>query len=197
MSRACIYNRVTAETRGQRASDQLFELRHFATSQGWKICHEYIDQEANRASRPQFRRLLVAAERNQFDIVLFWSLERFSPEGALATLQHLNTLTSYGIGFRAFNEPDLNTCGVCKDVIVSILGMIAEQEAVRTSENVRDGLRRAREQGVKLGRPRRVVDYQEVVRLREVEKLSWSRIAERMGLGQGTVVRAYRNRKSS
>lgn len=197
MSKVCIYDRVTTKTQVQQFGDELLELRHFATSQGWEICHEYVDHEAHKRRRPQFHRLLVTAARHQFDTVLFWSLERFSSEGALATLQHLNTLTSYGIGFRSFTEPHLNTCGDCENDVVAILDTIARQEEKRTSENIRAGLRRAKGQGVKLGRPQKVFDHQEVVRLRDEEKLSWRRIAERMELGQGTVVRAYRTWRSS
>ena len=44
-----------------------------------------------------------------------------------------------------------------------------------------------------IGRPRRVFQRDEVVRLRDQEGLSWPEIARRMGAGQGTVVRVYQN----
>ena len=46
-----------------------------------------------------------------------------------------------------------------------------------------------------MGRPRRVFDREEVVRLRDVEHLSWPQIARRTGAGVGTVVQAYRDLK--
>ncbi len=130
-------------------------------------------------------------------MVLFWSLDRLTREGALETLQHLNTLSSYGVGFRSFTEPYLDSCGVFKEAIIAILGTIAKQERLRISERVRAGLNRAKEKGVKLGRPRKVFDRQEVVRLRDEEGLSWPEIARKTGLGQGTVVRAYRGLKKA
>ena len=42
-----------------------------------------------------------------------------------------------------------------------------------------------------MGRPRRVFNRQEVIRLREMEHLSWPEIARRMGVGVGTAVKAY------
>ncbi len=46
------------------------------------------------ADRAAFRRLFEDASRRQFDLVLFWSLDRFSREGVLETLQHLQRLTN-------------------------------------------------------------------------------------------------------
>ena len=43
--------------------------------------------------------MMSAAARRRFDVVLFWALDRFTREGALATLQYLNRLSSYGVGF--------------------------------------------------------------------------------------------------
>jgi hypothetical protein len=47
------------------------------------------------------------------------------------------------------------------------------------------------------GRPRVHVDVQEVVRLREVERCSWSEISGRLHLGGGTVRRAYASYSAS
>jgi hypothetical protein len=44
--------------------------------------------------------------------VLFWSLDRFSREGVLETLQYLQTLTSYGVGWKSFTEQYLDSCGI-------------------------------------------------------------------------------------
>lgn len=53
------------------------------------------------------------------------------------------------------------------------------------------GMRSARANGKHCGRPRRVVDRVELVRLRE-QGLSWAEVAGRLGLGVGTVRRLYR-----
>jgi hypothetical protein len=52
---------------------------------------------------------MAAASRREFDLVLFWSLDRFSREGVLATLQCLQRLTPYGVGWRSFTEQYLVT----------------------------------------------------------------------------------------
>ena len=90
-------------------------------------------------------------------------------------LQHLNRLSSYGVGFRSFTEPYLDSCGIFKDAVIAILGTIAKQERVRISERVRAGLDRAKSQGTKsgkpIGRPRAVYARD---RARELRAQGWS-----------------------
>ncbi len=63
-------------------------------------------------------------------------LDRFSREGVLATLQYLQQLSSYGIGYRSFSEGYPDSCGLFKDAVIGILAVIAKQERVRISERV-------------------------------------------------------------
>jgi TolB-like protein len=62
------------------------------------------------------------------DLVLFWSLDRFSREGALATLKYLEMLGSYGVGFRSYSEQYLDSCGIFKDAVLRILACVTKQE---------------------------------------------------------------------
>jgi DNA invertase Pin-like site-specific DNA recombinase len=41
------------------------------------------------------------AAQRQFDLLLFWSLDRFTREGVLETLTYLNRLTAAGVGYRS------------------------------------------------------------------------------------------------
>ena len=46
--------------------------------------------------------------------------------------------------------------------------------------------------GKKVSRPKAIFDREEVVRLRDNEELSWSKIAERVGVSVGTARRSYK-----
>ncbi|MGA9390595.1 MAG: recombinase family protein [Candidatus Sulfotelmatobacter sp.] len=77
----------------------------FCTKQGWEIVSEYIDRVSGKHSdREKFQAMFAAASRREFDVVVFWSLDRFSREGTVETLQHLQRLTSYGVAWRSFTE---------------------------------------------------------------------------------------------
>src|ERR1019366_4967578 len=79
-------------------------------------------------------------------------------------------LTSYGVGWRSFTEQYLDSCGVFRDAVLSILATIAQQERIRISERVTAGLARARKQGRVGGRPRIVVDRKRIAELRAAGK---------------------------
>jgi DNA invertase Pin-like site-specific DNA recombinase len=57
------------------------------------------------------------------------------------------------VAWRSYTEQYLDSTGMFKDAVISIMATIAKQENLRRSERVRAGLTRARRQGVRLGRP--------------------------------------------
>lgn len=191
-NRVVLYARVSTKDKGQDTRNQLAQLRDFCAKQEWTITHEYIDQASGKTGdRPQFKRMMDDASRHEFDLVLFWSLDRFSREGVLETLQHLQRLTSYGVGWKSFTEQYLDSCGIFRDAVLSILATIAKQERIRLSERTVAGLERARKQGRIGGRPRVVTDREKVAELRAAGK-SLGEIADEMGLAKTTVARIAR-----
>lgn len=198
--RAAIYARVSTTDGRQDTENQLGALRRFAETQGWVVVEEYVDHESGgRADRSAFRRLFADASQRPFDVVLFWALDRFTREGALETLQHLNQLNNYGVGFRSYSEPYLDSCGIFKDAVIAILGTIAKQERLRISERVRAGLNRVKVQGTRsgrpVGRPKAVFRRDEISELRDQGK-SWRQIAREWQVGVTTVRRAYQSKNT-
>src|SRR5215813_9849461 len=101
--RAALYARVSTKDKGQDTENQLVQLRQFAASQNWTVVHEFVDRASGkRGDRAEFQKLFADASQRKFDVVLFWSLDRFSREGVLETLQHLQRLSSYGVNWRSF-----------------------------------------------------------------------------------------------
>jgi DNA invertase Pin-like site-specific DNA recombinase len=169
-------------------------MARFVESQGWER-RDFIDHQSGKtAQRPQFQALFSAAARREVDGVVFWSLDRFTREGALATLQHVALLGSYGVRFRSYTEPYLDSCRLWGDAIVAILGTIAKQERVRIVERVKAGLQRAQVAGTRsgkpIGTPNVVFDRAKVVQRRAAGE-SCRVIASALKVGVGTVRRAY------
>src|SRR5215469_256071 len=132
-----IYSRVS--TVKQDTENQLAQLREFAAKQGWVVVREYVDCESGaKAERVEFQRMFEDASRHKFDLVLFWALDRLSREGVLETLQYLNRLTGYGVGFRSYTEQFFDSCGAFKDAIIAIYGDAGQtraRQAVRTQQS--------------------------------------------------------------
>jgi DNA invertase Pin-like site-specific DNA recombinase len=98
--------------------------------------------------------MFSAASQREFDILLFWSLDRLSREGTVQTLNHLERLTGYGVNYRSFTEQYLDSTGIFKEAVIGILAAVAKQERVRLSERTIAGLERARAHGRVGGRPK-------------------------------------------
>jgi len=183
-----LYSRVSTRD-GQDFTNQLRQLRDFCLKQGWTIVAEFSDEmSGKRSDREGFQQMFAAASRREFDCVLFWSLDRFSREGVYETLQHLQRLTSYGVGFRSYTEQYLDSCGLFRDAVISILATIAKQERIRLSERTIAGLERAKAQGRVGGRPRVICNREKVLSLRR-EGCSLGQIAGQLSLSKTTVSR--------
>ena len=188
MTRCGIYSRVS--TTKQETENQLAQLREFARNVGWEIVAEYVDETTGKHSnRTEFQRMFEDASRRRFDVLLFWSLDRLSREGALETLQHLNRLTGYGVQWRSLTEQYLDSTGMFREAVISILAVVAKQERVRLSERTRAGLERARREGKSLGRPKVPVDATRIRELRASGR-SWGAISRETGLARATCQRA-------
>jgi DNA invertase Pin-like site-specific DNA recombinase len=189
-----IYSRISTEK--QDNGNQLGQLRAFAATQGWHIKREYVDVASGKnGDREQFKALFDSASRREVALILFWSLDRFSREGVFETLQYLQRLTGYGVGYRSFTEQYLDSCGMFRDAVISILAVIAKQERVRLSERTLAGLARARAQGRTGGRPRTQCDQRKLMKLHAAGH-SLGNIAKELSLTKTTVYRVIRAAKA-
>ena len=134
--------------------------------------------------------MFTDASKRRFDLVLFWALDRLSREGVLETLQHLNRLTSYGVGFRSYTEQFFDSCGIFKEAVIAIMATLAKQERVKRSERTKAGLDRVRAAGKRLGRPTANNGQRlaEISRLRS-QGLSLRAVGRQLGISDRSVRR--------
>jgi DNA invertase Pin-like site-specific DNA recombinase len=193
-TRVAIYARVSTKDKGQEVENQLRQLREFSALQGWNVIREYVDHETGSTNdRAEFQAMFRDASQRKFDVLLFWALDRLSREGVLETLQHLNRLTSYGVGYRSFTEQYFDSCGIFKDAVIAIIATVAKQERVRISLRVRAGLEVARAKGKRIGRPPRTL-LSEATRIAIAHSYasgntSLRELAKKFGTSLGTVQR--------
>src|SRR5687768_4496650 len=149
--KVAIYARVS--TAEQTADNQLLELRRYVEARGWTAV-EYVDQGVSGAKdrRPALHTLLKDARRRRFDVVLCWRLDRLG-----RNLKHLVTLLeelqALGVAFVSLGE-GIDCTTPAGKLQLHILAALAEFERERIRERVLAGLKRAKAQGKRLGRPR-------------------------------------------
>ena len=142
--------------------------------------------------RPLFEQMKRDAAARKFDRLLVWKVSRLgrNMREVIAPVYELADLGVTVVPIKSQTGPITSTMG---RLLWAIQAWYAEMENGERSESIRAGQARARTEGKHLGRPRRVFYREEVVRLRNVERLSWPEIARRTGAGVGTVVKAYRD----
>jgi DNA invertase Pin-like site-specific DNA recombinase len=155
--RIAIYARVSTDDKGQDPENQVRQLREWCANAGHELVGQYVDHESGRKGvngRKQFAALFDDAHKRRFDCVLFWALDRFTREGMVPTILHLQRLASCGVGFHSYTEPHLATDNeLVRDILLALLASLAKQEAKRISERVKAGMDRAKAQGKRVGRP--------------------------------------------
>jgi DNA invertase Pin-like site-specific DNA recombinase len=199
--RAAIYVRVSTTNRTrdgngfeQNPEVQEVPLRQLAQQRGWTLTRVYSDRLSGaNENRPGLRSLMDDARRGLFDVVLVWRFDRFarSIEQLVLALAEFKAL---GIDFVSCQEA-LDTSTPMGKAMFTIIGAMAELERNVIRERVVAGIEYARRHGTKsgnaIGRPKRIFDRGEVVRLR-ASGLSIEKIAGQLRLGVGTVVRVIR-----
>src|SRR5271169_1971886 len=125
---------------------------------GYPVEREYVEHENGGKGveyRKQLGAMFAGAARREFDLLLVWSLDRFSREGMAATVGHLQRLASHGAAFRSFTEEHLSTENeLVRNILLATLSSLAKLEREKISQRTKAGLQRARAMGKALGRPK-------------------------------------------
>jgi DNA invertase Pin-like site-specific DNA recombinase len=181
----------------QTTANQERELREIASRMGCDIIHVYKDHGISgakgREKRPAFDRLCRDAAKRQFDMVMAWSVDRLG-----RSLQDLVGFLSelHALGIDLFlHQQGLDTTTPAGKALFQMMGVFAEFERAMIQERVRAGLKRAKDEGKRLGRPRIASDLENAIRaaLNKPGRTEGVRkIAARFGVDPGTVQRISR-----
>jgi DNA invertase Pin-like site-specific DNA recombinase len=184
-----IYARVSTKN-GQDPEMQLRELREYIRNRRWKIAGEYVDRGISGASdsRPALNRLMADANRRRFDVVVVWKFDRFA-RSVSHLLRALETFRALGIEFVSLSE-NIDTSTPTGKMIFTVLASVAELERSLIGERVRAGLRNAKAQGTRLGRPPlkdlTALEMQRLRRERRRSRISFKELAEKYGISVWT-----------
>lgn len=176
-----IYTRVSTDQ--QENDNQIAQLCEYAEKSGWEIVDIVTDVCSGGTAAEQrqgLSKVFSLASRKKFEVLLFWSLDRFSREGSRKTLEYLTRLDSCGIKWHSYTEQFISSCGIFADAIISIMAALARQEKIRIQERTKAGLERAKRKGKVLGRPQ-TIDRAKILELR-TQGLSMRKIAAELGI---------------
>jgi DNA invertase Pin-like site-specific DNA recombinase len=158
MNRLLGYARVS--TNGQELTGQLDELR--AAS-----CERIYQEKASgaRTDRPELAKLLRALEMG--DVVVVVALDRLA-RSTRDLLNILAQISGNGAKFKSLRDPWADTTTAHGELMVTILAGLATFERHLIRLRTGEGRKRARERGVKFGRPPKLNHYQRQEALRRI-----------------------------
>ncbi|MCC7045568.1 MAG: recombinase family protein [Alphaproteobacteria bacterium] len=188
--RVALYLRVS--TAEQTTENQRRELLAVADQRGWRIGQVFEDAGVSggksREQRPEFDRMLKAATRREFDLLMTWSVDRLG-RSLQDLVDCLGELHAVGCGLY-LHQQGIDTTTPSGKAMFQMMGVFAEFERAMTVERINAGLARARAQGKRLGRPRlnSKMEHQIVLALR-AGGLGLHKIARQFKVGTGTVQR--------
>ncbi len=135
-----------------------------------------------------------AARKRQIDIVLVYRFDRWA-RSLRHLVRSLDEFDALGVDFVSYSE-SLDTSTPMGRAMFSIIGALAELERRIVVERSVEGQRRARARGKHVGRPRRHVNEQHILQLRN-EGVSLRAIARETGVSRTVVTRVVREAKAA
>ena len=161
-------------------------MRDYAQNRDLTIVEEFVDHSVSGAKdrRPRLDALMAAPRKGRFDTVIVWKFDRFA-RSVRHLVQALEEFHSLGIHFISLTEA-IDTSTPMGRMVFTVLGAVAELERSLICERVTSGLARARKQGKQLGRPKVIVDREQVRRLQR-DGFSVRAIAAKLQLSKSTV----------
>ncbi len=191
---ASIYARCSTDETRQDVENQLVPLRRYAEGMGHQVIVEYVEYaRGGDSNRPEFQKMMKAVRQHKFDIVLVWSLDRFSREGIFQTLSYIKTMKDHNVALKCLQDGLIDTTdSATADLIIALLSWVAKRERDRISERTIAGLERAKRRGVKLGKKPKIINFEKVWREYETQG-NVNRAAKILPYGYGTIYRVVKN----
>lgn len=186
--RAALYARVSTKDKGQETENQLLPLRAHIQGSGCSVDREYVEHESasGKVRRRQYLEMLQDAEKGKYDVLAFWSLDRFSREGAAQTLVDLQRLTRAGVRWISLQDPIPDEDGPIRDMVIAIMASLAKLETRRRSERAKAAIALRKARGESWGRKRRTIPLAKLQRMVD-EDYSVSAMAREFGVARSTI----------
>ncbi|MEM4554182.1 MAG: recombinase family protein [Ignisphaera sp.] len=156
MVRGLAYVRISKED--ENPENQILSIRDWAQKNNVEILGFYVDVDVSGAvkprERPQYHAMLQAAKVLGVNLLIFYDLSRLS-RSLEDGLEELRRLTEEGFTFKFVAQEFLDYISdpLLRKKVISDFLWFAELYREDVRRRTKDGLKRAKLQGKKLGRP--------------------------------------------
>lgn len=187
MSRVFAYCRVSTEE--QTTENQVMEI----AKRGFDIPSERVVSETVSGSvqgmmRPKFK-TLVEHKLERGDSLIVLKLDRLGRDN-IDVQQTISSLLEKGVKVHSLDLATSDLASAEGKLMLQVFTAFAEFERNRIKERTKEGLERAKANGVKLGRPKAIETTKSVQKLK-AEGLSQSKVSKALGVSIPTVKRHW------
>src|SRR5688572_3602070 len=145
--KAAVYLRVSSKDGRQDEANQEPDCARLCAARGWEPVF-YRERESGVKARPEWRRVIESARRGHVGAVVFWALDRIG-RTRVQVAHDLGELGRWNVHVASVQDAWVDQPpGPLRDLLVQIMGWIAEGERARLIERTKAGLERARALGV-------------------------------------------------
>ncbi|WP_455918650.1 recombinase family protein [Ensifer canadensis] len=188
MSRTFAYCRVSTEK--QELENQIHEIEGagFKVDRKQRLLTDTISGSVPAMQREGFKKLIERMEEG--DRVVVTKLDRLGRDSidVQTTLKYLSDVKKVEVHCLALKGFDLSTA--IGGMIMQVLAAVAQFEKDLIVERTKAGVKRARDEGKTLGRPKSLTDQQKDEARQAVKNgASYRSVAKSMGVSHATIMR--------
>jgi DNA invertase Pin-like site-specific DNA recombinase len=148
--RVACYARVSSVDGRQTTENQSLALKKFCEQKGWNY-DLFEEKQSTMKTRPVKQHVLQALRHGRYETIIIWKLDRWARSSTELILE-IKELHDKGINFISLTD-HIDLSNASGKLMFQILSAFAEFERNLISERTKEGIKRAKEQGKKLGRP--------------------------------------------
>lgn len=154
MTRTAIYCRVSTDE--QTTDNQEKPLTEYCKRMGWEY-EVFRETESTRKTRPIQWDLYNRLLRKEFDGLIIYKFDRWA-RSTREMVEHMENLVNKGVAVYSYTE-NIDLSQAMGRAMLTIISAFAQLERDIIRERTIAGLKRARAQGKKLGRPTKGKNY--------------------------------------
>jgi len=185
MKKAIIYARCSTDEKKQDVERQLSDLRRYCDQQGWEYDEVSEYGSGYKGAQPELAKVVEKIKSGQYNLLLIWSMDRFSREHPRKVDELLNKIV-YDYKCQVISHSDgVNSADEMNwHIFRNMMVYAAHIYSRKLSEAVKGGIRRRKERGLYHGgRKPKEVDWDEIRALRA------------SGLGLRTIAAKYNEKR--
>ena len=196
-----IYAYIRVSTKQQNIDRQYVEIKEFGVDDK----HIYVDKESGKDfDRTNYKKLIKKLKKD--DLLIVKSIDRLGRNYHMILEEWAHITKTIGADIKVLDMPLLDTRIEGKnlvgkfisDIVLQVLSFVAENERNNIKERQMEGIRIAKEKGIKFGRPKVVTppNTNEILDKYINHEITNTQAAKLIGVSKGTLFRLLKEHKN-